>query len=57
MFGPLPETWFTGDDGRVDGKALADYRESGVVVAEWDCSPVPGDGGDIVPRQKKALAR
>ncbi|MDW6062279.1 hypothetical protein SAZ11_34985 [Streptomyces sp. FXJ1.4098] len=57
MFGPLPEIWFTDNDGQVDEKALASYRETGVVVAEWDCSPVPGDGGDIAPKQAKAAAR
>ncbi|MDT0546950.1 MULTISPECIES: hypothetical protein [Streptomyces] len=57
LFGPLPEIWFTGDDGQVDEKALGTYRESGVVVAEWDCSPVPGDSGDVAPKQEKALAR
>ncbi|MEU9795456.1 hypothetical protein AB0E27_33615 [Streptomyces sparsogenes] len=57
MFGPLPKIWFTDEDGQVDERALAGYRESGVVVAEWDCSPIPGDGGDLAPEQEKALFR
>jgi hypothetical protein len=57
MFGPLPDIWFTSVDGQVDEEALARYRESGVVVAEWDCSPVPGDGGDIAPKRRKAATR
>ncbi|MER6089261.1 hypothetical protein [Streptomyces bluensis] len=57
MFGPLPALWFTSKHGRVDEEALARYQETGVVVAEWDCSPVPGDGGDIAPKPEKATAR
>lgn len=57
MFGPLPALWFTDGDGRVDREALTRYRETGVVVAEWDCSPVPGDGGDITPQPVRATAR
>ncbi|WP_435604662.1 hypothetical protein [Streptomyces sp. bgisy130] len=56
MYGPLPEIWFTGSDGQVDEKRLTHYRETGEVVAEWDCSPVPGDGGDIVPKRRKVTA-
>ncbi|MGW8557359.1 hypothetical protein [Streptomyces tubercidicus] len=55
-YGPLPEIWFTGSDGQVDEKRLTHYRETGEVVAEWDCSPVPGDGGDIVPKRRKITA-
>ncbi|MGW7446469.1 hypothetical protein [Kitasatospora sp. NPDC054795] len=50
-YGPLPEVWFTDADGTVNAEALARYRESGEVRAEWNCSPEPGDGdGDeLVP--------
>ncbi|MDH6109916.1 hypothetical protein P3T36_005086 [Kitasatospora sp. MAP12-15] len=47
-YGPLPVIWFTNSDGVVDSATLARYRETGVVVAEWNCSPAPGDG-DAVP--------
>lgn len=47
-YGPLPEIWFTNADGTVNTAALAIYRETGRVVAEWNCSPAPGDG-DVVP--------
>ncbi|MFI9331152.1 hypothetical protein ACIGZJ_26890 [Kitasatospora sp. NPDC052868] len=47
-YGPLPKIWFTSADGSVDTEALARYRETGTVVAEWNCSPAPGDG-DVVP--------
>ncbi len=57
MFGPLPKIWFTDEDGQVDERALAGYRETGVVVAEWDCSPVPGDGGDVAAKGEKAAAQ
>ncbi|MGW1187510.1 hypothetical protein [Streptomyces sp. NPDC002559] len=43
-YGPLPEIWFTDDKGILDESALARYRETGRVVAEWDCSPTTGDG-------------
>ncbi|MQS11737.1 hypothetical protein F7Q99_05390 [Streptomyces kaniharaensis] len=52
-YGPLPQIWFTGADGTVDTKALARYRQTGRVWAEWDCSPVPGDG-DVVPEKTPA---
>lgn len=45
-YGPLPELWFTDADGNVDQDALARYRETGTVVAEWDCGPVDTDDGD-----------
>ncbi|MFG2911299.1 hypothetical protein ACGF0D_00165 [Kitasatospora sp. NPDC048298] len=48
-YGPLPEVWFTDADGTVDAEALARYRESGEVWAEWNCAPAPGDGDDLVP--------
>ncbi|WP_256177149.1 hypothetical protein [Kitasatospora aureofaciens] len=48
-YGPLPEIWFTNADGAVNSEALARYRNSGEVWAEWDCSPAPGDGDDLVP--------
>ena len=41
-YGPLPQIWFTDTDGNVDQDALAGYRETGTVVAEWDCSPTGG---------------
>lgn len=59
LFGVLPELWFTDRDGRVDREGVARYRETGVVVAEWDCSPVPGDGGDDavpVPQREPAAS-
>lgn len=46
LFGQLPGIWFTDEHGQLDSEGLAHYRETGTVVAEWDCSPVPGDGGD-----------
>ncbi|MEU7183626.1 MULTISPECIES: hypothetical protein [Streptomyces] len=55
MYGSLPEIWFTDTDGKVDEQALARYRETGVVVAEWDCSPAPD--GDAVPEPKTATIR
>ncbi|MFD7449444.1 hypothetical protein [Kitasatospora sp. NPDC059827] len=42
-YGPLPQIWFTDATGTVDVEALASYRETGQVWAEWDCSPAPGD--------------
>ncbi|GGS79409.1 hypothetical protein [Streptomyces cinerochromogenes] len=58
MFGTLPEIWFTDADGTVDTGALGRYRRTGVVVAEWDCSPTSGDGDDVVPREpEKATTR
>ncbi|WP_316528129.1 hypothetical protein [Kitasatospora brasiliensis] len=49
-YGPLPEVWFTDADGTVDTAALARYRETGEVWAEWNCGPVEGDDGDdLVP--------
>ncbi|MFJ6771594.1 hypothetical protein ACIQOV_11610 [Kitasatospora sp. NPDC091257] len=48
-YGPLPEVWFTDADGMVNAEALARYRETGEVWAEWNCSPEPGDGDDLVP--------
>jgi len=51
-YGPLPEIWFTNADGTVNTDALARYRETGIVVAEWDCGPVGGgDGDDVVPEK------
>ncbi|MEU8923134.1 hypothetical protein AB0D10_19670 [Kitasatospora sp. NPDC048545] len=46
-YGPLPAIWFTDADGAVNTKALARYRETGEVWAEWNCSPAPGDGDDL----------
>ncbi len=48
-YGPLPEIWFTDTAGAVNTEALARYRNSGQVWAEWNCSPVPGDGDDLIP--------
>ncbi|MDH6131031.1 hypothetical protein P3T37_000398 [Kitasatospora sp. MAA4] len=52
-YGPLPLIWFTNAHGTVNSESLARYRETGVVVAEWDCSPKPGpgDGDDMVPKK------
>ncbi|MEU8976459.1 hypothetical protein AB0D11_46190 [Streptomyces monashensis] len=38
----------------------AGYRETGVVVAECDCSPTGGDGdvdGEAVPERREAVTR
>ncbi|MDQ1019885.1 hypothetical protein [Streptomyces afghaniensis] len=56
MFGQLPEVWFTDAEGVLDERALARYRETGEVWAEWDCSPIPGDGGDVAPKVSEATA-
>ncbi|MFJ3877437.1 hypothetical protein ACIPW5_08275 [Streptomyces sp. NPDC090077] len=48
-YGPLPEIWFTDAEGNVDEEGLARYRETGRVVAEWDCGPAGGDGDDLAP--------
>ncbi|MEU5921557.1 hypothetical protein [Streptomyces sp. NPDC047141] len=48
-YGPLPEIWFTDADGVLDEGALAQYKETGKVVAEWDCGPTTGDGDDAAP--------
>ncbi|WP_406095506.1 hypothetical protein [Kitasatospora purpeofusca] len=48
-YGALPEIWFTDADGAVNTEALTRYRETGTVIAEWNCSPVPGDGDDLTP--------
>lgn len=48
-YGPLPEVWFTDANGTVNTEALARYRDTGEVRAEWDCSPAPGDGDDVAP--------
>ncbi|MBD0712345.1 hypothetical protein BU197_29575 [Streptomyces sp. CBMA291] len=50
-YGPLPEVWFADERGVVDRAAFARYRETGTVVAEWDCVPTTGDadGDDAVP--------
>lgn len=60
MFGPLPELWFTDADGVVGTTVLARYRETGVVVAEWDCTPTTGDGdGDdgVAPEPRNLATR
>ncbi|MEY9946455.1 hypothetical protein [Kitasatospora sp. GAS1066B] len=48
-YGPLPAIWFTDGNGAVDTAALTAYRETGRVVAEWKCSPAPGDGDGNTP--------
>ncbi|MGW4901164.1 hypothetical protein ACWEO9_03295 [Streptomyces albidoflavus] len=48
-YGPLPEIWFTDEQGGVDEEALSRYRDTGEVVAEWDCAPTPGDSDDAGP--------
>ncbi|MFG2329070.1 hypothetical protein ACGFMM_05540 [Streptomyces sp. NPDC048604] len=48
-YGPLPEIWFTDAAGVLDTVGFARYRDTGKVVAEWDCSPTSGDGDDAVP--------
>ncbi|WP_035799833.1 hypothetical protein [Kitasatospora mediocidica] len=50
-YGPLPEIWFTDASGVVDTTALAAYRKTGQVVAEWNCSPAPGDGDGHTPAE------
>ncbi|MFG2812534.1 hypothetical protein [Streptomyces sp. NPDC048410] len=57
MFGQLPAIWFADADGQVDADAMACYRETGVVVAEWDCSPTGGDSDDVVPKPRAAGTR
>lgn len=49
-YGPLPEIWFTTEHGTVNEQTLTRYRETGTVVAEWDCAPAPGDG-DLAPKK------
>ncbi|MBW5481038.1 hypothetical protein [Streptomyces bambusae] len=48
-YGPLPEVWFTDAKGNVDDAAVVRYKETGTVVAEWDCGPTTGDGDDAAP--------
>ncbi|MEV6726197.1 hypothetical protein AB0M94_35310 [Streptomyces xanthochromogenes] len=55
-YGPLPEIWFTDADGNVDQDAVARYRQTGTVVAEWDCGPAGGDG-DLAPDQPETARR
>ncbi|MFK0238554.1 hypothetical protein [Streptomyces vinaceus] len=56
-YGPLPDIWFTDAHGTVDEPTLARYRETGTVVAEWDCGPAGGDGDDVVPDQPETARR
>ncbi|MFD7547384.1 hypothetical protein ACFV0R_25995 [Streptomyces sp. NPDC059578] len=53
MYGTLPEIWFTNADGTVNAGTLAQYRDTGIIVAEWDCgpNPGPGDGDDMLPEK------
>lgn len=48
-YGPLPEIWLTDADDTVDQDALTRYRETGTVVAEWDCSPAGGNSDEFAP--------
>ncbi|GHJ38144.1 hypothetical protein Sm713_37530 [Streptomyces sp. TS71-3] len=59
MFGPLPELWFTDADGNVNTAALSLYRETGIAIAEWDCTPIggDGDGDEVVPKTHEAATR
>lgn len=52
VYGPLPEIWFTDAHGVLDEGALARYKETGTVVAEWDCGPTTGDGDDAAPSSR-----
>ncbi|MFE3881809.1 hypothetical protein ACFXPQ_02595 [Streptomyces lydicus] len=54
-YGRLPEVWFTDADGNVDQEAIARYRATGTVVAEWDCAPI--GGGDVAPDRRPETAR
>ncbi|MES9807502.1 hypothetical protein [Streptomyces sp. CS081A] len=38
----------------VDQDAVARYRETGTVVAEWDCGPA---GDDVAPDQPETARR
>ncbi|WP_369386252.1 hypothetical protein AB5J72_00450 [Streptomyces sp. CG1] len=53
----LPEIWFAEADGNVDQDALARYRETGTVAAEWDCSPTGGDSDDVARDQLETARR
>ncbi|UQS30301.1 hypothetical protein J5J01_00420 [Streptomyces fradiae] len=55
-YGPLPEIGFTDADGTVDQDALTRYRETGTVVADWDCSPAGGDSDELAPSQPAQAA-
>ena len=37
--GSLPDIWFADEDGLVDQNHLALYREVGVIVSSWECTP------------------
>ncbi|MER7790917.1 hypothetical protein [Streptomyces sp. NPDC097640] len=56
-FGTLPAVWFADASGWVDTDALGRYERTGTVVTNWDCSPVPGDGGDVAKPARPATAR
>ncbi|REK88782.1 hypothetical protein DY245_19085 [Streptomyces inhibens] len=56
MFGPLPDIWFTGADGKFDREASARYQETGEVWGEWNCSPAPGDP-EATPKRRKVTVR
>ncbi|MBT2676630.1 hypothetical protein J7E95_38780 [Streptomyces sp. ISL-14] len=55
-YGKLPEVWFTREDGSVDTEALNRYQETGIVVAEWDCTPTGGDDEAAPKTREKAAA-
>ncbi|MER5549195.1 hypothetical protein ABT072_43975 [Streptomyces sp. NPDC002589] len=57
MFGPLSKVWFTDAAGTLDTAALTRYRNTGVVVAEWDCTPTGGDGDGVAPKRREAVTR
>ncbi|MFI2757537.1 hypothetical protein ACH5A3_01465 [Streptomyces echinatus] len=56
-YGPLPEIWFTDAEGNLNEECLARYRETGRVVAEWDCGPAGGDGDDVAPKAPETVRR
>ncbi|MES4908221.1 MULTISPECIES: hypothetical protein [unclassified Streptomyces] len=56
-FGTLPAVWFTDVSGQVDTDLLGRYERTGIVITDWDCSPVPGDGGDVAKPPRPATAR
>ncbi|WP_256987448.1 hypothetical protein [Streptomyces sp. BR123] len=43
--------------GTLDEQAIAHYRETGTVIAEWDCGPASGDGDDAAPVQPETTLR
>lgn len=41
----------------MDEQAVARYRETGIVVAEWDCPLTGGDGDDVAPGRPETARR